>query len=147
MKGESIMSASIVLLDRSGVVSKKIGHKVTLPPGYEVPEGCCLSWELHFMDVSCKIEAAILTHGKAKIFLEPVITSLVARIESPVAKDFLEAIELTTRYVGGKVATFDLLPNTCSFVLGVVSDLKRLYQSFNNGWQRLRQRIGFKIAK
>ena len=103
--------ASMVLLGKDGKIREKIGSAVTLPPGYEVPDGCYLSWRHHFLQASCKIESSLIAHGAATVFLEPIMESIVAQIESPVAEDFIQAIVLTIQYVGGKIGVFEIPHN------------------------------------
>ena len=133
--------ASMVLLNERCVKYVVLGSKISLPPGYEVPAGYLLSWEHHFDRFQKKTQDSLIIHGKARIFLEGGILGTV-RIESPDAKDFLEAIELMIRYMGGKISTFDLLPTTNSFVLGVANDATRLYQLVRGVFRLIRQKAG-----
>ena len=109
-----------------------LGPVISLPPRYEVPSGKLLSWEHQFLTVaSDKQKDAVLMHGKARIFVSLVMTSLIVRIESPRAGDLLGAIEFMVKYLGGMVATFNppppASPDTNSFVAGVRNDLMRLW--------------------
>lgn len=138
--------ATMVLLDDKGKIHDKLGYGVNINPKLTVPKGWMLSWQHHFMKPTCPIEDTILHHGDSKVLISTVLSTLMARIESPSAKEMSETIELVMQYMGGRIQTFDIHPNSTSFVSGVRNDLHALWQKISAGFKKFRQKIGFGIA-